>query len=63
MCFILTVFIAGFIPPTLSEFALICFHLSTLRLILVDGSHRDFLQRIRLNVNTDDVMFALTEQD
>lgn len=37
--------------------------MASLRLILVDGAHRDFQQRIRLNVSTDDVMFALTKSE
>ena len=37
----------------------ICSRLGAIRLLLVDSGRCDIRQRIRLNVNKDDILFAL----
>jgi len=48
----------GIEPPNVSQAYAICNTLGTCRLILVEAGNKDIFQRVRLNVNTDDVMFA-----
>lgn len=48
----------GFEPPNTSETFAICNSLGSFRLLLTEAGSKDILQRIRLNVSVDDVMFA-----
>uniref|UniRef100_H0XDA6 Origin recognition complex subunit 1 n=1 Tax=Otolemur garnettii TaxID=30611 RepID=H0XDA6_OTOGA len=47
--------------PTMSESMAVCSQLGSCRLLLVEPSRNDLLLRIRLNVNQDDVLYALKE--
>ena len=52
------------LPPGLStltpsQAAGVCFRLGAWKLLLVESGRRDLEQRIRLNVNQDDVLYAL----
>ena len=49
----------GVSSPSPSEAAAVCCRLGAWRLLLVESGRRDLEQRIRLNVNQDDVLFAL----
>ncbi|XP_068676191.1 origin recognition complex subunit 1-like [Montipora foliosa] len=51
--------IEGVSSPSPSEAAAVCCRLGAWRLLLVESGRRDLEQRIRLNVNQDDVLFAL----
>ncbi|XP_057298832.1 origin recognition complex subunit 1-like isoform X2 [Hydractinia symbiolongicarpus] len=48
----------GFEPPNVSEAFAMCNNLGSCRLLLTESGSKDIYQRIRLNVNTDDVLFA-----
>ncbi|XP_035214348.1 origin recognition complex subunit 1-like [Stegodyphus dumicola] len=47
-------------PPNFSEVHNICAHLAASHLILVDNFQNDLHMKIRLNVSSDDVSYALT---
>jgi origin recognition complex subunit 1 len=49
----------GIAPPSASTVAAICARLGACRILLTESGERDVFQRIRLNCNQDDVMFAL----
>ncbi|XP_058801016.1 origin recognition complex subunit 1-like isoform X2 [Phymastichus coffea] len=51
----------GLQPPNISEALEMCARLGSWRLLLCDHSRRDILQRLLLNVSTDDVFFATNE--
>ncbi|XP_078353146.1 uncharacterized protein LOC144637932 isoform X2 [Oculina patagonica] len=51
--------IEGLPSPTPSQAAAVCCRLGAWRLLLVESGRRDLEQRIRLNVNQDDVLYAL----
>jgi origin recognition complex subunit 1 len=51
----------GFQPPTASEVAAMCARLGSFRLLLTESGRNDLNQKIRLNVSTDDVMYALRD--
>merc|ERR1711962_1959906 len=48
----------GITPPNMSEAFTICNNLGSCRLLLVEAGNKDVHQRVRLNVNVDDAMFA-----
>lgn len=48
----------GITPPNMSEAFTICNNLGSCRLLLVEAGNKDVHQRVRLNVNVDDVLFA-----
>ncbi|XP_053432465.1 origin recognition complex subunit 1 [Nycticebus coucang] len=48
--------------PTMSESMAVCSQLGSCRLLLVEPSRNDLLLRVRLNVNQDDVLYALKEE-
>lgn len=48
--------------PTMSETMVVCSHLGSCRLLLVEPSRNDLLLRVRLNVSQDDVLYALKEE-
>ncbi|XP_065680035.1 origin recognition complex subunit 1 isoform X2 [Hydra vulgaris] len=50
--------IEGFFTPNASEAFAICSSLNACKFLLVEPGYKDIYQRIRLNVNKDDVMFA-----
>jgi len=52
-------FSPGFSSPTPSQAAAVCCRLGAWKLLLVESGRRDLEQRIRLNVNQDDVLYAL----
>ena len=49
----------GVSPTSPFEAASVCSRLGASRLLLVESGRRDLEQRIRLNVNQDDVLYAL----
>jgi origin recognition complex subunit 1 len=51
----------GIEPPTASTVAAVCARLGSCRILLCESGERDVQQRIRLNCNQDDVMFALRD--
>lgn len=51
--------IEGVSPTSPFEAASVCSRLGASRLLLVESGRRDLEQRIRLNVNQDDVLYAL----
>ena len=51
----------GIPPPSASEAAAICSKLGSFRLLLCESGKLDTMQRIRLNVSQDDVMYALRD--
>ena len=54
----------GITPMSASETSLVCSQLASCRLLLVEGGNKPLLTRkIRLNVNHDDVIFALRSQE
>ena len=53
---------SGASSPSPSEAAAICCRLGAWRLLLVESGRRDLEQRIRLNVNQDDVLYALQKK-
>jgi len=54
--------IEGVSSPAPSEAAAVCCRLGAWRLLLVESGRRDLEQRIRLNVNQDDVLYALQKK-
>ena len=52
-------FCTGMSAPVSSLASAICNRLAAIRLLLVDSGRCDIHQRIRLNVNKDDILFAL----
>lgn len=52
----------GVTAPTPSQAAGVCCRLGAWRLLLVESGRRDLEQRIRLNVNQDDVLYALQKK-
>jgi len=58
--FVVCVFL-GVSPLTVSQACYVCAKLSGIRLLLTEGGHAGLLQRIRLNVSQDDVLFALRD--
>jgi len=55
--------VAGVAPLTVSQACYICAKLSGVRLLLTEAGRAGLLQRIRLNVSQDDVLFALRDSD
>jgi len=55
------VYVLGVAPLTVSQACYVCAKLSGIRLLLTEGGHTGLLQRIRLNVSQDDVLFALRD--
>ncbi|XP_067141497.1 origin recognition complex subunit 1-like [Centruroides vittatus] len=53
----------GISPPTTSEASSICMKLGSCRLLLVEDGRCDLHQRIRVNVSTDDIQYALKEDE
>ena len=53
----------GVAPLTVSQACYVCAKLSGIRLLLTEGGQAGLLQRIRLNVSQDDVLFALRDSD
>lgn len=53
---------SGVSSPSPSQAAAICCRLGAWRLLLVESGRRDLEQRIRLNVNQDDVLYALQKK-
>ena len=49
----------GLQPVSVSEGLAACRRLGACRLLLLEPSHLDVLQRVRLNVSQDDVLYAL----
>ena len=56
-------FIKGFSTPNASQTFAICTSLSTCKFLLVELGYKDIYQRIRLNVNKDDVIFAFKSKE
>jgi len=56
------VYFPGVAPLTVSQACYVCAKLSGIRLLLTEGGHAGLLQRVRLNVSQDDVLFALREK-
>lgn len=54
--------IEGLSTPTPSQAAGVCCRLGAWKLLLVEAGRRDLEQRIRLNVNQDDVLYALEKK-
>lgn len=52
----------GVTAPTPSQAAAVCCRLGAWRLLLVESGRRDLEQRIRLNVNQDDALYALQKK-
>lgn len=52
---------SGIAPPSTSAAAAICARLASCRLLLAESGRCDMQQRIRLNVSTDDVNYALKD--
>uniref|UniRef100_A0A8C5TY76 Origin recognition complex subunit 1 n=1 Tax=Malurus cyaneus samueli TaxID=2593467 RepID=A0A8C5TY76_9PASS len=52
----------GLQSPTVSEIMAICSRLGACRLLLVEASNKYLHVRVRLNLNQDDVMYALREE-
>ena len=52
----------GVTTPTPSQAAAVCCRLGAWRLLLVESGRRDLEQRIRLNVNQDDALYALQKK-
>lgn len=46
-------------PPSISEASAICIRLAGCRLLLAELGRNDLFFKIQLNVNTDDVSYAL----
>lgn len=46
-------------PPSTSVVVMLVNHLTSQRLILTEHSRQDILMRLRLNISTDDVSYAL----
>lgn len=53
-------FFAGLDPPNSTEISRICADLAASHLILVDNFKNDLYMKIRLNISSDDVTYALT---
>lgn len=53
------VFITDLQAPSQSELTLLCSRLGACRLILIENTRNELRQRIRLNVNADDIYYAL----
>ncbi|GAB6028894.1 Origin recognition complex, subunit 1 [Chamberlinius hualienensis] len=51
--------VEGLHIPSSSEAMTICARLGSCRLLLLENGRNDILQRVRLNISTDDVTFAL----
>ncbi|XP_013978955.1 origin recognition complex subunit 1 isoform X1 [Salmo salar] len=51
--------VEGLQPISVSEGLAMCQRLGACRLLLLEASHLDMLQRVRLNVSQDDVLYAL----
>uniref|UniRef100_A0A674E5I1 Origin recognition complex subunit 1 n=1 Tax=Salmo trutta TaxID=8032 RepID=A0A674E5I1_SALTR len=51
--------VEGLQPISVSEGLAVCQRLGACRLLLLEASHLDMLQRVRLNVSQDDVLYAL----
>ncbi|XP_054690326.1 origin recognition complex subunit 1 isoform X2 [Grus americana] len=54
--------IEGMQSPTISEIMAICSRLGACRLLLVESSNKYLHMRVRLNINQDDVMYALKDE-
>lgn len=52
---------AGVPPPSATTVSDICAKLGSYRLLLTEHGRRDLNQRVRLNVSTDDVTYALKD--
>eukprot|EP01135_Chromosphaera_perkinsii_P007227 Nk52_evm35s745 gene=Nk52_evmTU35s745 len=53
----------GMSPPSPSDISRVCGRLGASRLILAENSTNDLHQRIRLNINENDVVFSLRSDD
>lgn len=51
--------VEGLQPISVSEGLAVCQRLGACRLLLLEASRLDMLQRVRLNVSQDDVLYAL----
>lgn len=51
--------VEGLQPITVSEGLAVCRRLGACRLLLLESSRQGALQRVRLNVSQDDVLYAL----
>ncbi|KAK3579139.1 hypothetical protein CHS0354_022157 [Potamilus streckersoni] len=51
----------GVHPPSTSELAEVCARLGSSRLLLVEHGRQDLNTRVRLNVSTDDILYALRD--
>ena len=51
-------YLDGIDAPNMSEAFTICSNLGSSRLLLVEAGNKDVHQRVRLNVNIDDALFA-----
>jgi len=58
-----SVCVLGVAPLTVSQASYVCAKLSGVRLLLTEGCRAGLLQRVRLNVSQDDVLFALRDVD
>jgi len=50
-------------PLTVSQASYVCAKLSGIRLLLSEAGRSDMMQRVRLNVSQDDVLFALRDSN
>jgi len=55
------VYVLGVAPLTVSQACYVAAKLSGIRLLLMEGGNAGLLQRIRLNVSQDDMLFALRD--
>ena len=55
--------VLGVAPLTVSQASYVCAKLSGIRLLLTEAGRAGLLQRVRLNVSQDDVLFALRDSD
>ncbi|KAL3870125.1 hypothetical protein ACJMK2_042736 [Sinanodonta woodiana] len=51
----------GIHPPSTSELAEVCARLGSSRLLLLEHGRQDLNMRVRLNVSTDDILYALRD--
>ena len=51
----------GLCAPTMSQISAIASKLGSSHLLIVEGSKKDLHHRVRLNINQEDVIFALRE--
>ena len=54
-------YVLGVAPLTVSQACYVAAKLSGIRLLLMEGGNAGLLQRIRLNVSQDDMLFALRD--